>query len=145
MWTPINDSGIVAESSLFIIDTDSENDVVKENREGLSSSTNPEQPSVIKQKYQKPLRPCLFCNKVQTQLKRHILKKHEKHPEVDHILSLNVKEQDRTIAQFRRRAIKQFNLALIKEGGTDFMRETKGKKAGNDIIICSGCERLFAK
>ena len=66
MWTPLNDSGIVAESSLSIIDTDSENDVVKENREDLSSSTNSEQPSVIKQKYQKPPRPCLFCNKVRT-------------------------------------------------------------------------------
>ena len=33
MWTPLNDSVIVAESSLSIIDTDSENDVVKENRE----------------------------------------------------------------------------------------------------------------
>ena len=107
--------------------------------------TNPEQPSVNKQKYQKPQRPCLFCNKVQTQLKHPILKKHEKHPEVEPILSMNVKEQDRIIAQFRRRAIKQFNLALIKEGGTDFMRERKGRKAGNDIIICSDCEGFFAK
>ena len=75
MWTPLNDSGIVAESSLFIIDTDSENDVVIENREDLSSSTNSKQPSVIKQKYQKPPRFCLFCNKAQTQLKRHIFEK----------------------------------------------------------------------
>ena len=117
MWTPLNDSGIVAESLLPIINTDSENDVVKEIREDLSSNTNPERPSVIKQKYQKPPRPCLFSNKVQTQLKRHILKKHEKYPEVEPILSMNVKERDRIIAQFRRRAIKQFNLALIKEGG----------------------------
>ena len=52
MWTSLNDSGIVAESSLSIIDNDSENDVVKENRDGLSPNANPEQPSVIKQKYQ---------------------------------------------------------------------------------------------
>ena len=90
--TPLNDSGIVAESSLSIIDTDSDNDVVKEKREDLSSSTNPDQPSTIKQKYQKLLRSCLFCNKVQTQLKRHILKKHEKHPELEPILKMNVKE-----------------------------------------------------
>ena len=57
------------------------------------------------------------------QLKRHILKKHEKHPEVESILSMNVKEQDRIIAQFRRRAIKQFILALIKDGVIDFMKE----------------------
>ena len=62
---------------------------------------------------------------MQTQLKRHILKKHEKHPEVEPILSMNVKEQDRIIAQFRRRAIKQFNPALIKEGGTDEGEERK--------------------
>ena len=81
---------------------------------------------------------------MQTQLKRHILKKHEKHPKVKPILSWNVKEQDCIITQFRRHAIKQFNLALIKEGGTGFMRERKGKKAGNDIIICSGCEGFFS-
>ena len=145
MWTPLNDSGIVAESSLSIIDTDSENDVVKENQQDSRSSTTCKQSSVVKQKYQKPPRPCLFCNKAQTQLKRHILKKHKGHPEVEPILSMNVKEQDLIIAQFRRRAIKQFNLALIKEGGTDFMRERKGRKADNDIIICSGCEGFFAK
>ena len=81
---------------------------------------------------------------MQTQLKRHILKRHEKHPEVEPILSLNVKEQDRIIAQFRRCTIKQFNLALIKEGDTGFMKERKGKKAGNDIV-CSACEGFFAK
>ena len=145
MWTPLNDSGIVAESSLSIIDTDSENDVVKENQQDSRSSTTCKQSSVVKQKYQKPPRPCLFCNKAQTQLKRHILKKHKGHPEVEPILSMNMKEQDLIIAQFRRRAIKQFNLALIKEGGTDFMRERKGRIADNDIIICSGCEGFFAK
>ena len=51
------------------------------------------------------------------------MKKHE--PRVESILSMNVKEQDRIIAQFRRRAIKQFNPALIKEGGTDEGEERK--------------------
>ena len=32
MWTPLNDSGIVAESSLSIIDTNSENDVVEKKK-----------------------------------------------------------------------------------------------------------------
>ena len=145
MWTTLNDSGIVAESSLSIVVTDSEKDVVKENQQDIPSSSTSKQPSVVKQKYQKPSLPCLFCNKAQTQLKRHILKKHEGHPEVEPVLSMNEKEQDFIIAQFRRRAIKQFNLALIKEGGTDFMREMKGRKADNDIIICSGCEEFFAK
>ena len=73
------------------------------------------------------------------------MKKHEKHPEVEPILSMNVKEQDCIIAQFRRRSIKQFNVAPIKEGVTEFMMERKGKKVGNEIIICSGCEGFFAK
>ena len=60
---------------------------------------------------------------MQRQLKRHILKKHE--PRAESILSMNVKEQGRIIAQFRRRAIKQFNPALIKEGGTDEGEERK--------------------
>ena len=58
---------------------------------------------------------------------------------------MNVKEQDCIIAQFGRWIIRQFNLALIKEGGKGFMRKRKGKKAGNEIIICSVYEGFFAK
>ena len=145
MLTTLNNSGIVVESSLSIVGTDSEKDVVKENQQDTPSNTTSKQPSVVKQKYQKSSLPCLFCNKEQTQLKRHILKKHKGHPEIEPILSMNEKEQDFIIAQFRRRAIKQFNLDLIKEGGTDFMKERKGRKADNDIIICSDCEGFFAK
>ena len=119
MGTTLNDSGIVAESSLSLVVTDSKKDVVKENQQDTPSNTTSKQPSNVKQRYQKPSLPCLFCNKAQTQLKRHILKKHKGYPEVEPILSMNEKEQDFIIAQFRRRAIKQFNLALIKEGGKD--------------------------
>ena len=105
---------IAAESSLSIIDTGIKNDVVKENQEDLPSSTKSKQPSVFIQKYQKLLHPCLFCNREQTQLKRHILEKQKGNPEVEPIFLMNVKEQDLLIAQFRRCVIKEFNLALIK-------------------------------
>ena len=114
MWTPLKDSCIVTELSLTIIDTDRDNEVVKENQEALPSSTTSEQLSVIKQKYQKTSQLCLFSIKEQTQLKRHIFEKQKGHPKAELMLSMNVKEQDLFIVQFRRCVIKEFNLTLIK-------------------------------
>ena len=144
MWTPLKDPCIITELSLTITDTDSDNEVVKENQEALPSSTTSKQLSVIKQKYQKTLQPCLFSIKEQTQLKRHIFKKQKGHPKVELMLSMNVKEQDLLTAQFRRCVIKEFNLALIKSDSIYRLYERKRKKADNDIIICSGCGGIFA-
>ena len=96
----------------------------------------------------KPSRPCLFCKKTQSRLKRHILTKHKNDPQVSPLLKMSLKEQDRQIAIFRREAIKNVNLELIRAGKNEFIRERKSNDQTNDAdipIMCTGCKGFFAK
>ena len=64
MTTPINDSGIVTEKSVDIIDTD--HDTVDCNH---SISEKNGEDNLKTKKYKKPVRPCMFCNVSQAQFK----------------------------------------------------------------------------
>ena len=87
---PTNDSGIEIDSSLDIIDTD-------EDIENVSPDYQENQAKVSKTKT-KPARPCVFCRKPQSRLKRHILSQHSTHSRVILLLTMNKKEQNRYIA-----------------------------------------------
>ena len=141
--TPINDSGIAAENSLSVIETDEETELRSEISDGQTVGKNKNEDS---QKYKKPQRICKFCNKLQTRLKRHILTKHSKEPTVEPLLKMNSKDQDREISKFRKEAIRKFNMDLLEKGESDFMRERKSGKADGDTpVMCSGCFVFFAK
>ena len=79
--TPINDSGIAAENSLSIIETDEETELRNENSGGQTVGKNKK--NEVSQKYKKPQRICKFCYKLQSRLKHHILTKHSKEPTVE--------------------------------------------------------------
>lgn len=100
-----------------------------------------------KSKYKKPNRPCLFCSREQTQLKRHILKKHSKHPKVIPLLDENItkEEQNHAIETFRKEAIRKFNIEVIKSGKTNFMRERENNNSSDPPVMCSGCKGFFEK
>ena len=59
---------------------------------------------------------------------------------------MNTKEQDRFVADFRRRAIQDYNLDVIRSGKTNYMR---GRRSNDNFvespIMCSGCKGFFAK
>ena len=69
-------------------------------------------------KYKKPTCPCLFCGKPQSRLKRYILNKHKQEQKVIPLLKLNTKEQNFTIAQFKREAIGVQNIKCLNEEQT---------------------------
>ena len=77
--TPVDVSGIVLENDLSFIDTDEENN--EHPSELIMNSKVPSSKKVQKLfkklKYKKPLRPCFFCKKYQSRLKRHIFGKHK--------------------------------------------------------------------
>ena len=131
--TPINDSGIAAENSLSIIETDEETELRNENSGGQTVGKNKKNED--SQKYKKPQRICKFYNKLQTRLKRHILTKHSKEPTVEPLLKMNLKDQDREISKFRKEAIRKFNMDLLEKGESDFMRERKSGKADGDTPV----------
>lgn len=94
--------------------------------------------------YKKPARPCMFCDKMQTKLKRHILTKHKQHELVMPLLTLDSKEQDRLIATFRKNAIKTYNIQVADKGEDSFMRERKSE-TDEPPLMCSGCKAFIAK
>ena len=150
--TPINDSGIVAEDSLEIIDTDDDgnnnhdrrsledNDEMDERKGDATAKTTDKKVCL------KPARPCMFCKIPQTRLKRHILTKHKDELQVIPILTMNSKEQDRHITVFRKQGIRNQNMDMLKVGESCFTRERKASSKGSEIpIMCSGCKGFFSR
>ena len=134
---PINDSGVEVDSSLDIIDTDKD-------IENVSPDWQENQRKVSKTKT-KPARPCVFCRKPQSRLKRHILSQHSTHTRVIPLLTMSKKEQDRYIADLRREGIREFNTKQVNLGKTDFMRERRNFKETDIPVMCSGCKGFFSR
>ena len=148
--TPIDDSGIVVENDLSVIDTGEENN--EHPSELIMNSKAPSSKKVQnllkKSKYKKPLRPCFFCKKQQSRLKHHILGKHKDEPLVRPRLKLCDKDQDHQIALTRKQGIQDYNMELLKSNETDFMREHQNllNKLDQDLpVMCSGCKGFYAK
>ena len=60
---------------------------------------------------------------MQSRLKRHILTKHKLEPSVQKILNMSSREQDLEIDIFRKQVVKDHNLKILKNNGTEFMRK----------------------
>ena len=143
-----NDSGISIDSSLDLINADQEevslnnqtDKCVKksENTRSLDAintdegevSLSDQTDACVKRsenarKYKKPSRPCLFCKLFQSHLKRHILTKHKEHQSVKPLLKMNTTEQDRFIERFRKQAMRNHNMNVLKLDCGGFLRERK--------------------
>lgn len=102
------------------------------------------EPNVEKKKAKKKImRRCIFCNQMQTRLKRHILTVHKELPQVEPLLHLPAKEQEHFIGKFRRDAIKTHNIKSINDGSKDFQRERKNDSTALPVM-CTGCYGFFA-
>ena len=59
---------------------------------------------------------------------------------------MNAKEQDRFVADFRRRKIRDYNLDAIRSSKTNYMRERRSNdNFVESPIMCSGCKGFSAK
>ena len=150
--TSINDSGIALDNDLKVLDTDDDenhhqdyiDEPVGEKLKVTSQKESKNQSR--KDDYKKPPRPCMFCHKPQTQLKRHILSKHKEQPLIIPLLKINAKDQDRQIAIIRKQGIRDFNTDMLKSEERKFMRERRNLQSEQDMpIMCSGCKGFFAK
>ena len=122
---PINDSGIILEKSLSVIETDEDDNRASTDQPVVTVRTEQrvENSNANLKRYSKPARPCVFCQKMQSRLKRHILTKHKLEPSVQKILNMSSREQDLEIDIFRKQVVKDHNLKILKNNGTEFMRE----------------------
>ena len=101
-------------------------------------------------KYAKPKCQCLFCNKPQSRLKRHLLTKHKNEEQVKPLLKLNAKDLDREIDLIGKEGIRKFNIDSLHAGKDEFLRERRKMSKSEDIeakdhpVMCSGCYGFFA-
>ena len=151
VYIPRNFPDFSVEHSVSVINKESSEEEIEElvlsnETEDLTASINDSGIEVDNppKKYKKPPHPCIFCKKIKTQSKRHILTKHMQHPSVAPLLKMSSKEQDRLIADFRRQGIKDHNVAIVNSGGNDFLRERKSINGNELPFMCTGCKGFFA-
>ena len=163
--TIANDSGLMIEDDLSIIETDdgvSQGDSGAQAEDGGHVDADGQfdaggQDNVCgktkskskckqgrKKGYKKPARLCLFCNKPESRLKRHILKKHKNIPEIAELLKMESEEQDRHIDIYRKEAIKRHNIGQLDKGKSDFIRQ-RNSVSEETPVMCSGCKGFYAK
>ena len=61
------------------------------------------------------------------------------------LLSINLKEQDRVIDNFRKQGIRTYNMDVLKAGMTTYMRERKADEESEAPVMCSGCKVFLQK
>ena len=99
-------------------------------------------------KYKKPSRPCIFCKLFQSRLKQHILTKHKEHQSVKPLLKMNTTEQDRFIEGFRKQAMRNHNMNVLKSDCGEFLKEIQkqSRQSKEELpLMCSGCKGFFSK
>ncbi|MEW8546316.1 MAG: hypothetical protein AB2693_22595, partial [Candidatus Thiodiazotropha sp.] len=101
---------------------------------------------IIDKDYERPPRICPFCQPLssQTQLPRHIVKKHKELPEVAEALSLpkGSKERNECFERFRKDGIFKYNEMQSRLDNPTYIAERKTQK---NIICCSSCKGFYGR
>ena len=148
LLTPINDSRIILEKSLSVIETDEDDNGASNEKPVFTVRTEKrvENSNTNLKRYSKPARPCVFSQKMQSRLKSNILTKYKLKPPVPKILNMSSSEQDLEIDIFRKQAVKGNNLKILKNNGTKFKKKRRNLVQQQEMpIMCSGCKSFFAK
>nr|XP_047130096.1 uncharacterized protein LOC124810008 isoform X2 [Hydra vulgaris] len=103
----------------------------------------------VKSMKKKPGRICIFCNKIQSRLTRHITLKHKDIETVKSALNLPDREKLKMFDKFKKEGIKKYNIDQTKELNPNFQRERKAKKTCKDtaenLEMCGHCNGFFSK
>lgn len=94
---------------------------------------------------QRPKRPCIFCGIFQSQLVRHMEKKHGDEPLVKSGLELPAKEKIRYFHGLRKKGIYKYNMDQIKSGGTDKDLLRQRKQGDGKLKICQNCQGFYSR
>ena len=109
----------------------------------ISSITTATRNSCVK--YTKPARPCIFCKKMKTNLRRHIVTSHKNEEDVKALLLLPKPEQDREFDLLRKKGIFEENKQIIvKNTGDKKVELIRERRQGHGKLkMCSKCLGFF--
>ncbi|WAR20358.1 hypothetical protein MAR_002196, partial [Mya arenaria] len=96
--------------------------------------------------YEKPKRPCPFCEKLQTQLRRHITSEHAEIPAVIEVMIFpeNSKERRAGFDQLRKEGIDVYNRKQAAQEVPAYMAERKVDDEGS-LVRCSKCKGYYKR
>ena len=91
----------------------------------------------------KPKRPCYYCGEVQSQLLRHIKRKHKNEEAVVAALQLPQTEQLRAFENIRKLGIFKLNLNKVEKGQPLIRERKQGSSSDADLRMCNGCHGFY--
>jgi len=94
-------------------------------------------------KYRKPLRPCMYCNRMQSHLRRHMITRHRNHDDVKAALLLPKSEQTRHFELLRKQSIFEENRKRLKNTkiASELLQERRHGKS--DVDMCRKCKGFY--
>jgi len=110
-----------------------------------NEQASPAQQAIYVRAGKKPNRPCLFCGAMQSQLVRHLKRKHAQEESVIAAVKLPKIEQEKAFGDLRKMAIYKTNVELAKTDGAVLHRERRQGKDQTDLVMCSSCKGFYAK
>ena len=123
----------------------SENTICSEEQILESSSSTPALPSINKSTYKKPMRPCVYCGQFETQLVRHLKRKHTNEEAVQAAIKLPASEQRRAFEIIRKNGIyvKNVEKNVDECSNVDLIRERR--QGESKVVMCTGCRGFYSK
>jgi len=95
--------------------------------------------------YKKPKRPCMYCFKMKSQLRRHITLRHKHCEDVKSILLLPKPEQIKHFALLRKQGILQENMKRLKNTETEPKLLSERAHGKSNIQMCSKCNGFYQR
>ena len=128
---PTDEPSTTVDADTCVADDEKDPDYVPDNSSGNDSDTTvaSAQPPLTKKrrqfkstvlpsgKYNRPVRPCRFCGRLQTHLSRHLLTSHIHEREISDITDLPHKEKVLVLAKMKKEGILQENRTRLKRSG----------------------------
>lgn len=103
------------------------------------------QQSLRKTKKHARSRPCVFCEKFQTNLLRHLLEKHKNLPEVIQAKQMkSSKDRNAAFHVLRKKGQLQYNKKQIMLENPAYERQ-KSSEHNDDVVLCEHCSGLYAR
>ena len=89
-------------------------------------------------------RPCPFCGKLQTRLRRHLEAVHESEELVKGVKDGSKEEKIKVFETLRKNGIYQYNLKALNEPDGKLMKE-RNQSESNNMNVCGNCKAFIEK
>ena len=95
----------------------------------------------------KPKRPCVYCGKFQTKLRRHLVLIHSSEVAVSNAMKqVSKRDKDNAFNSIKKNGILEENKKVIKSGTGALLCERNQEKLSNEqMVMCGHCKGFYAK